>query len=45
LSDTFAGIKPSSAPAFIGMQVIGALLAFALIRYLYVQPNDGSGER
>ena len=36
MSDTFAGIEPSSAPAFIGMQVIGALLAFLLIRYLYV---------
>ncbi len=36
MSDTFAGIEPSSAPAFIGMQVIGALLAFVLIRFLYV---------
>jgi arsenate reductase len=45
LSDTFAGIKPSSAPAFIGMQVVGALMAFALIRYLYVHPNDVSGQR
>jgi arsenate reductase len=36
MSDTFAGIRPSSAPAFIGMQVVGALLAFLLIRYLYV---------
>jgi arsenate reductase len=35
LSDTFAGIKPSSAPMFIAMQLVGALLAFALIRYLY----------
>ena len=29
LSDTFAGIKPSSAPMFIVMQLIGAALAFA----------------
>ena len=35
LSDSFAGIKPSSAPMFIVMQVVGALLAFGLIRYLY----------
>jgi arsenate reductase len=35
LSDTFAGIKPSSAPMFIVMQLIGAVLAFVLIRYLY----------
>ena len=35
LSDSFAGIKPSSAPMFIVMQLIGMVLAFALIRYLY----------
>jgi len=35
LSDTFAGIEPASAPAFIAMQLIGALLAFALVRTLF----------
>jgi glycerol uptake facilitator-like aquaporin len=35
LSDTFAGIKPSSAPMFIVMQVVGALLAYGLIRFIY----------
>ena len=35
LSDTFAGIKPSSAPMFIVMQVLGAAIAFGLIRYVY----------
>ena len=35
LSDTFAGIRPSSAPMFIVMQVIGAGIAYALIRFLY----------
>jgi glycerol uptake facilitator-like aquaporin len=35
MSDTFAGIKPSSAPMFVVMQLVGAVLAFALIRYLY----------
>ncbi len=35
LTDTFAGIKPSSAPAFILAQLIGALGAVALSRYLY----------
>jgi glycerol uptake facilitator-like aquaporin len=35
LSDSFAGIEPSSAPMFIVLQLIGMLLAFALIRYLY----------
>ncbi|WP_421121905.1 aquaporin [Aquihabitans daechungensis] len=35
LSDTFAGIAPSSAPMFIAMQLIGAAIAFGLIRLLY----------
>ena len=34
-SDTFAGIAPSSVPAFIGAQVIGGALAVAVIRALY----------
>jgi arsenate reductase len=41
LSDTFAGIKPSSAPMFIVMQVIGAILALFLIRFFYPHhPSD-----
>ena len=35
LSDSFAGIKPSSAPMFILMQLVGGLLAYALIRFIY----------
>lgn len=35
LSDTFAGIAPSSALAFVGAQLAGALLAFGLIRYVF----------
>ena len=35
LSDTFAGIAPSSAPLFIAAQVVGALGAFAVIKALY----------
>lgn len=34
LSDTFAGIDPSSAPAFIVAQVIGAALGFTAFAYL-----------
>lgn len=34
LSDTFAGIAPTSAPAFILAQLIGALLAAALFGWL-----------
>jgi glycerol uptake facilitator-like aquaporin len=39
LSDSFAGIKPSSAPMFILMQFVGAVLAYLLIRYLYSTPE------
>lgn len=35
LSDTFAGIEWSSAPAFILMQLLGGLLAVALARFLH----------
>jgi arsenate reductase len=34
-SNTFAGIAPSSVPAFAGAEVIGGALAFAVIRALY----------
>ena len=40
LSDSFAGIKPSSAPMFIAMQLIGAAIAFVLIRFLYPHQGD-----
>jgi glycerol uptake facilitator-like aquaporin len=35
LSDTFAGIAPASAPMFIVMQLIGAVIAFGLVRLFY----------
>jgi glycerol uptake facilitator-like aquaporin len=35
MSDSFAGIEPSSAPMFIAMQLAGAVVAFALIRFLF----------
>jgi glycerol uptake facilitator-like aquaporin len=35
LSDTFAGIAPSSVPAFLLAQVAGALLAAALVGWLF----------
>ncbi|WP_431958557.1 aquaporin [Nocardia lijiangensis] len=34
-SDTFAGIAPGSVPAFIGAQILGAVLGLALIVWLY----------
>jgi arsenate reductase len=44
-SDTFAGIAPSSAPAYIGAQVIGSALAVAVIKALYpaITPADAAG--
>jgi glycerol uptake facilitator-like aquaporin len=35
VSDTFAGIAPSGAPAFILAQLIGMLLATTLARWLW----------
>jgi glycerol uptake facilitator-like aquaporin len=35
LSDSFAGIAPSSAPMFIAMQLVGAAIALGLIRLLF----------
>ncbi len=43
LSDTFAGIAPSSAPMFIAMQLVGTAVAFGLIRLLFPPPRS-SGE-
>lgn len=34
-SDTFAGIAPASVPGFVGAQLVGGALAFALVRFLY----------
>jgi len=43
-SNTFAGIAPSSAPSFVGAQIVGAVLAFVVIRSLYpgVTPTEAS---
>ena len=38
LSDTFAGIAPSSAPLFIVMQLLGMGVAFGLVKLLYPLP-------
>ena len=34
-SNTFAGIAPSSAPVFVGAQIVGGLVAVGLVRVLY----------
>ncbi|MFF1881265.1 aquaporin [Pseudarthrobacter sp. NPDC058196] len=35
VTDTFAGIAPSSAPAFILAQILGGAAGFVLVRFLY----------
>ncbi len=42
ISNTFAGIRPSSAPMFIVMQLIGGCLAAATIRVLYPHIADAA---
>ena len=39
LSDTFAGIAPSSAPMFVLMQLLGGVLAVGLVRFLFPKPE------
>jgi glycerol uptake facilitator-like aquaporin len=43
LSDTFAGIAPSSAPMFVVAQFVGLVIAFGLVRLFYPRtaPEDG----
>ena len=43
LSDTFAGIRPVDAPAFIAAQLAGALLALLAARFLFVTAEGGLG--
>ena len=52
-SDTFAGIRPANAPAFMGAQLVGGAVAVMAIRILYpsvatvaadvVMPHPGAG--
>lgn len=43
-SDTFAGIAPSSAPAFIAMQLIGGAIGLALVLVLYPRAADDADD-
>ncbi|TDP88850.1 aquaporin [Labedaea rhizosphaerae] len=38
-SNSFAGIAPSSAPLYLGAQIVGGVLAVLLVRYLYPAPG------
>jgi arsenate reductase len=40
-SNSFAGIAPSSAPLFVGSEVIGGMLAFGLVKVLYGGISSG----
>ena len=42
LSDTFAGIEPSSAPMFILMQIVGLGLAVLVVRFLFPKSQTNS---
>jgi glycerol uptake facilitator-like aquaporin len=42
LTDTFAGIRPLDAPAFIAAQLAGALAASLLARGLFVEQRSAS---
>jgi glycerol uptake facilitator-like aquaporin len=44
ISNTFAGIRPSSAPAFIAAQAVGGALAVAAIRVLYPNVADTAAD-
>lgn len=39
ITDTFSGIAPSSIPAFVVMQLIGAAIGALLTEYLYPRPG------
>jgi arsenate reductase len=43
-SNTFAGIKPSSAPAFIAFQLVGGAVAVVVIRVLYPPIADAASD-
>src|SRR3954468_18986636 len=42
-SDTFAGIRPADAPAFVVAQLVGAALATMLFRWLVPRVRAGAG--
>ena len=40
LSDTFAGIAPSSVPMFVLMQLVGGMAGLLVVRYLHLEEPD-----
>lgn len=44
VTDTFSGILPAHAPAFIGAQLVGAALATVFAGWLFQSRRDGGGQ-
>lgn len=44
LSDTFAGIEPASVPAFIGAQLLGAVIALGAITILFPRVRSAAAD-
>ena len=44
LTDTFAGIRPADVPGFVAAQIVGAVVAFGIARFLFREP-PGEGAR
>ncbi len=42
LSNSFAGIAPSSVPAFVGFQFLGAVAAYGVVRFLWPEMRDAA---
>ncbi|MGE3466260.1 MAG: aquaporin, partial [Pyrinomonadaceae bacterium] len=42
LSDTFAGIRPADAPAFIVAQFVGAIVAMLVARWMFAEDQAPS---
>jgi glycerol uptake facilitator-like aquaporin len=40
LSNSFSGIAPSSVPGFVGAQLVGGLLGFVLVKFLYPRSSS-----
>jgi glycerol uptake facilitator-like aquaporin len=45
LSDTFSGIRPVDAPGFVVAQIVGAMVALWLARFLFSQPDASVRQR
>ncbi|AWZ03940.1 MULTISPECIES: MIP/aquaporin family protein [unclassified Streptomyces] len=42
-TDTFAGIAPASVPAFVGVQLVGAVVGLALVALIFMRGTTDTG--